>query len=499
MADHSAPTSAHGTRRTLTLRVRLTLWVVVIAAVVQLSISLVALLYQARAIRSLFDDQLQLRASNIIEGLPPNPAVTPPDRIRQLADRTSLLIFFAQVRLAIFDLDGNPVAFDTEHAPPRMPEAVALAIEQGQSAFADWYWEDPDDPVRLPVNYRTYAMPITAGESAPAGLILWVASSNEYAAQRTQVVRRAVMLTTLAGMVGTGIAGWFIAGIAVRPLDRLRVAVSGLSAQRMSLARDDEGVDPEVSELREELDRAMKRIEAGYAAYGRFIANVSHELKTPIAVCLTEAEVLLQRSDLDGSSRLFVKSMAEEMRRLGQLVESFLTLTRVREGKLDTSLRNYPINELLMDSIEHCSAFARQQSISLHPTLIEDPVDASVNIDPDLMRTAIDNLIRNAVRFSAEGGFVEVCATVSVAEQAARISVRDFGPGIPDEVLPVIFDRFSQADTETRAGRGTGLGLEISQGIAELHGGHIAVENLDQGCIFTLILPLATQQTAPAA
>lgn len=485
-----AETGSDQPRRLVTLRFRLTLWVVVIAAVVQLSISLVTLLFQASAIRALYDDQLKLRASEIIEALPLNPSDVEADELRRLAERSSLLVFFDQVRLAVFDMQGNPVAIDTTMPPPESPVAVRRAAKYGNGAFADWTMDEQNGASGADFSHRTFAVPIVAGNAAPPGLILWVATSDRYATQRIRSVRRAVMLSTIAGMLGTAIAGWFIAGIAVRPLDQLRSAVRGLSAGHMTLESNGDSNDPEVMQLRNELDDAMSRIEKGYKAYGRFIANVSHELKTPIAIALTESQVLTQDRSLDERSRKFAESIAEEMSRLGRTIESFLTLTRVREGQLDTSLRDYPVNDLVMDSIEHCHAFVGQRGVRLRPSLLETDGDSNVCVDPDLMRTAIDNLIRNAVRFSPEDGAIDISVGTDSAEEHALISVRDYGPGIPEEVLPVLFDRFAQADTETKTGRGTGLGLEIAQGIAEIHDGAISVENLDEGCVFRLKIPL---------
>ncbi|MFU8828613.1 MAG: sensor histidine kinase [Phycisphaerales bacterium] len=485
-------TSFRGLR---SLRLRLTLWVVAIAAIVKLSVMIVALLYQARAIRTLFDDQLRIRAAEIIQALPPNPADVTGERLHQLALHTSEMEFFSEVRLAVYNLEGTVVAYDPAMHPLPRPAAVHQVIEKGGESFVDRRWRDDTNPVRLTVNYREYATPITAGSSAPPGLVLWIASSDAYVQERIFVVRRAVILTATAGMFGTIIAGWFIAGIAVHPLDRLRLAISHLSAERMSLEVDEERTSPEVAELREELDRAMHRIENGYKAYGRFIANVSHELKTPIAVSLSEAQVLMHDPNLSDAARRFAQSTAEEMSRLGRLIESFLTLTRVRGGRLDATLQEYQVNELVMDSIEHCAAYARQQGVTLLPTLIiSEGDDACVNVDPDMMRSAIDNLIRNAIRFTPPGGKVEVTASADEVEQFVSIAVRDYGPGIPQELLPTLFDRFTQSETEVRSGRGTGLGLEISQGIAELHDGSIEVENLDRGCVFTLTMPMASAE-----
>jgi signal transduction histidine kinase len=488
-ADHERP------ERLMTLRLRLTLWVVVIAAVVQLTVAFVGLLFHANSIRSLYDDQLRMRAEEIVQSLPPNPADVSPERLRSLAQNSSLLVSFDRVRVAIFDMRGNIVAFDPENPPPNEAGAVRRSIESREGAYADWM--PPHASNGSPRDsMRSYAMPVSTIGGGLPGVVLWIATSDEYADRQIRSARWSVSIALLAGMLGSGIAGWFIAGIAVRPLEQIHSAVRSLSPGHSSMELSDDGEDPEVTRLRQELDDAVARIEAGYAAYGRFIANVSHELKTPIAVALTEAEVLLADRSIEEKPRRFARSIAEEMARLGRLIESFLTLTRTREGQLNKGLRDYPVNELIMDSIEHCWPIAQQHSIVLTPTLLDTDGPSDVCVDPDLMRTAIDNLIRNAIRFSPEGARVEVSAGVTLDDSKTVISVRDYGPGIPGELLAVLFDRFAQAETETRAGRGTGLGLEIAQGIAEIHNGEITVENLSSGCVFRLFIPLVGPKEA---
>ena len=301
---------------------------------------------------------------------------------------------------------------------------------------------------------------------------------------------RAVIATPI-GLLVAAVAGWFIAGFAVRPLQRLSQIAARLRPDTLQEPIHIGSRASELTGLQSELDQMRQRLEAGYEAQERFVANVSHEIKTPIATVLTEAQTLPKAVPLQPEVRQFIESTQDEMRRLGRLVESFLLLTRVRHGKpLQSTARAVSINEIVMDSVQHCWKMAEQYEVRLIPELAaEDERDLKLHGDPDLLRTMVDNLIRNAIRFSPKNEAIPVLIKRSADEVC--VCVRDRGPGISPELADKIFDRFSQAKSEEKLGRGSGLGLEIAQGIAELHGGRIVVTNLEgSGCEFCATLPL---------
>lgn len=133
---------------------------------------------------------------------------------------------------------------------------------------------------------------------------------------------------------------------------------------------------------------------------------------------------------------------------------------------------------------------ALQHGVRLRLDLEEEPLPLIVLGENELLRVMVDNLVRNAIRFSSKGQAIDIA--VFRTTESSSICVRDEGPGIPTELLDTLFDRFTQAPAETARGRGHGLGLSIAQGIAELHGGRISVRNLPEaGAEFTVTLPLS--------
>jgi nitrogen fixation/metabolism regulation signal transduction histidine kinase len=231
-------------------------------------------------------------------------------------------------------------------------------------------------------------------------------------------------------LLAAAIAGWLIAGIAVRPLQRLIQFAAGLRPDNLQEPIDIGGSRAsELTDLQAELDRMRQRLETGYEAQERFVANVSHEIKTPIATVLTEAQTLPKGLAVPGDVRQFIESTQDEMRRLGRLVESFLMLTRVRHGKpLESTARTVGVNDVVMDSIQHCWKTAEQHSVHLLPELaLEGDRELKVRGDPDLLRTMVDNLIRNAIRFSPKDQPIPII--VRHDGDHVSVCVRDKGPG----------------------------------------------------------------------
>jgi signal transduction histidine kinase len=307
-----------------------------------------------------------------------------------------------------------------------------------------------------------------------------------------------VVIGVPLGMIAALHAAWMIAGRAVEPVKRLSFAARSVSPENLGERLQVDTTDDEIARLQEELNSALERLEAGFRAQDEFISNVSHELRTPIAVLLTESQVIKLSPQDQGRWRAFADQVEEQMQHLGGIVESFLTLTRagLDQQRLRALVR---INDVVLDSVQSCRAYAARHGVPLVPWLVESDEEyrePQVHGDPELLRTMLDNLVRNAIAHSPEGEAVEIEALAEGDDIVLR--VRDRGPGIPAEYLERIFERFVRVPPgQRRGGRerraGTGLGLAIASNVAQLHKGTIrAANNPDRGCTFTVELPLAT-------
>lgn len=473
-------------RASLPLRLRLTLWVVVVFSILQWVSMGVFWLYKQSAIDAIFDSGMQRRAMSIAEQIEPwlpHVSAAELDAIARAELRYSQ---FHPYVVDVFDDSQQSIIERERHVDPGevgVSEALdhdsVVHRRQEVSELRKW---DPEAD-----NARIVSLPMRSPEGRRFVLV-FASESSAARVQRRQLGRVLVMMAAL-GSVAAGVSGWLIAGIAVAPLERVRKLAATLGPDSLGTTLQVDDSSSEVSRLAKELDEARARLRDRFEAQERFLTNVSHELKTPISVLLTEAQTL-DRSDLPEEAVEFIDSARDEMTRLGHLVDSFLTLTRLEDGKGLARFVRFTANDLIVSALSNNRMMAEQHHVRLAATILgEEDMEAAIAGEPDLLSTMLDNIVRNAIRFSPSDGRVELGA--SVGGNTVRITVRDEGPGIPPDRLATIFDRFAQAHAGERRGRGHGLGLAIAKGIAELHRGTITVANRpDRGCEFIVTLPL---------
>ena len=222
-----------------------------------------------------------------------------------------------------------------------------------------------------------------------------------------------------------------------------------------------------------------------------FIANVSHELRTPLTSIQGYTETLLD-GDENHHSRDFLEIIRKNAVRMSRLTEDLLTLARVESGEQRFDLQQVAPAELLREAAQSFRERALTADIELS---IEDSAKGSVSADREAIHQVFANLMDNAVKYGAPGGRIVLGARSR--NGGVEFYVRDFGPGIPSEHLPRLFERFYRVDkARSRESGGTGLGLAIAKHIVLAHGGTIRAESeLSRGSTFLFTLPMA----APAS
>ena len=228
--------------------------------------------------------------------------------------------------------------------------------------------------------------------------------------------------------------------------------------------------------------RALRPIKTAMDSQRTFIADASHELRTPVAVVRTNAELLKRHLGPDtghtaASDQVALDDILSESDRLGRMVDQMLTLAEADAGQRTVLSSEISLNELIDEVARSMRSIAETRQMLLETRLIDD---VSVNGDPGRLRELVSVLLDNAVKYADAGGRVEVA--LRKEHRKAIIEVSDNGPGIPRDALPHVFDRFYRVDeARSRESGGTGLGLAIARHIVDAHGGTINIESSASG------------------
>lgn len=242
--------------------------------------------------------------------------------------------------------------------------------------------------------------------------------------------------------------------------------------------------------LIEDLARAKERAESASLAKDRFLAVLSHELRTPLSPVVMSVAAMELNPELPAMIREDLSMIRRNVELEARLIDDLLDLSRVSSGKLRLQKEMLLWNEALRQACQTCRPFVFEKGIELHCELDERCEAIEVEADGARLQQVLWNVLRNAAKFTPEGGKIFVSSRVRDGEWA-EVRVRDTGMGIGPEVLPKIFEAFEQGDEKvTRRFGGLGLGLAISKSLVELHGGLLEAESpgVGQGATFTLRL-----------
>jgi signal transduction histidine kinase len=266
------------------------------------------------------------------------------------------------------------------------------------------------------------------------------------------------------------------------PVRRLRAAVECFGRGDFS-ARAEANRKDELGQLAVSFNQMADRIQTLLSAERRLLLDISHELRSPLARLGVAVE--LARSGEDRESML--DRIQKEADRLNELVAELLQVTRVEGDPSMQKMETVRLDELLGDLVYDSLIEAKAKDCTL---LLKAPIPVTLTGDEELLRRAIENVIRNAIRYAPPGTSLDI--ELSRSGDVAKIAVRDYGPGVPEEALPRIFDPFYRVHSDrNRLSGGLGLGLAIARRSVELHKGKLTARNAHPGLLVTIELPVA--------
>ena len=284
------------------------------------------------------------------------------------------------------------------------------------------------------------------------------------------------------GLIASGLIAVSVARSGLRPLTKMR-----RTFERVQPAHLNERIDPahwprELRPLAASFDDMLGRLQNSFTRLSQFSADLAHELRTPIANMLGEAQVALTRNRSSDEYRAVVESTAAECERLSGIIDNLLFLARADSAEPQVARQSFSARPAIEKIVTYYQTLAEDRNVH-----ITCDGDAETFADPILFNRAIGNLVDNALRFTPDHGNVRI--SVRARASVAEISVSDNGSGIAPEHLPRVFDRFYRADP-ARSSAGTGLGLALVRSIADLHGGTATIQStVGRGTSVTLTFP----------
>jgi two-component system sensor histidine kinase BaeS len=347
-------------------------------------------------------------------------------------------------------------------------DEVALPATSGSIQTAVANNEDSEDS-----GATATQAPATSGSSGP---------TPAGQAEETTILR--LLLAVAGAAVAASLLGLLAAGRLVRPLTRLEEAAGAVArgdlGKRSGLAERSD----EFGQLGRTFDSMAGQLQLADETRRRFLQDAAHELKTPLAVIDATSSAIL-----DGvytPERRHIETIRDQSRVLARIVDDLRTISLAEGGNLPLRPRPQDVRAVL-DSV--AAGFEARAAAGQVKLTVQAQDGLIVEADPDRLRQMLGALVDNALRHTPAGGAVRMVASASMAasktgaqQPVVRLAVEDTGPGIPEEALPRIFERFFQADPSRSRGIGTsGLGLSIVRALAEAHGARVGAENRVEG------------------
>ncbi len=361
-------------------------------------------------------------------------------------------------RVWLVDAEGDPYA--GSRLPPRLRERIA---DRHLTPGASPIWPD------------RFAVVAPVPASQPP--LFLVAVRHVERIDLLSPWARLALAVLITGLVSSGLATML-----TRRLRRLRAAAQALANGDLTVRVEAVGHD-EVAALGRDFDMMATRVRALLEAQRRLLSDVSHELRSPLA----RLKVALELARRKGDTATALDRIEREADRLETLLADVLSLARLESGQAQLQRVPVTLTELLAGIVQDADfeARARRRSVTL-----EIAAPATLVGDPVLLRAAVENVVRNGVRHTAEGSTVEV--RLERGDGEARVVVRDHGAGVPEAELERLFEPFTRVgEARDRASGGYGLGLAITRRAVTAHGGRVAAARAPGGGLeVTLSLPV---------
>ncbi|HVW07843.1 MAG TPA: ATP-binding protein [Bryobacteraceae bacterium] len=459
------------------IRFRLTAWYTGIL-VVTFAIAGVFVLFVVRdAAEDTIDNDLRARLAAVRDDLPAVVAgQRPAHREDALEDRFSAAP--GGVWLQVADSAGHWVFQSDPKYPGTLPVPAASGLRRRGSART----------IRIqgsPTRVLTIAVP---GGVAEIG-----APMDEFEEMFEQL-RWALGLTSPLLLILACVGGYWMSGRALRPVDEIDRTVRRIGSRTLAERLALRNTDDELDRLSVTINQMLERLESAFKLVVQFTADASHELRTPVAIIRTTAEVTREATRSAEEHEEAWDQVVLQSERMSRLVDDLLLLARADAGHSDVTFEVIDLADIVAGATAEVKVLADASGLELRTSA---PQSCPASGDPDAIRRLLLVLLDNAIKYTPAGGNITVRLDIEESPEALRavIEVHDTGIGIGPDDLQHVFDRFYRVSTDrSRKTGGSGLGLAIAKWLASLHGGEIVVESEPgKGSLFRVLLPLISR------
>jgi signal transduction histidine kinase len=305
------------------------------------------------------------------------------------------------------------------------------------------------------------------------GVVLVVGTTLGDRAEALDNLRNELLIGGPIALLLVSLAGYLLAGAALRPVESMRARAAEISAERPGARLPVPPAHDEVRRLGETLNEMLSRLEAALAHERRLVADAGHELRTPLSLMKMEIELALRHGGTVEDLEQSLRSAADETDRLARLADDLLFLAQADHGELPASDAAASVSAICTAVVRR---FAGRSELGGRGIETDLPDGLLVHADPLQLDQAVGNMVDNALRHGA----APVGLSARVANDSVEVHVHDRGPGLPTAFIPHAFERFTRAD-EARTGGGAGLGLAIVRSVAQSSGGTAHIANLPEG------------------
>jgi heavy metal sensor kinase len=453
----------------LSLRTRLTVWYSALLVLTVAVFSAGVLWLQWRLLLEQFDDNLKsigATASRVVGA--------------ELAEVNDLALAVAEMRAVVRPRDAMVQVLDSAGAPI---EAVARSLpvpsDIGSAVFSRVTRTLPG------ADGRPWRVTVTAATAQGHRYLVAVGAPLDEAVEGWQTLVKACSIgIPLALLFAIG-GGWWLGRHGLQPLASMASEAQAITPKTLDRRLTVPGDTSELEQLAESFNRVLDRLGTALATQRRFMADASHELRTPISIMRTAADVTLSAQARDEDEyRDALMVIAQQASRLTRLVDDMFVLARADGGGYPIVMADVDLAGLVDDCVRELSPRADEKSITVRCAL------GAVNLNGDdgLLRRLCSNLVGNALAYTPSGGSVDV--TLARHNHEVVLLVADTGPGIPAEDHERVFERFVRLDPARGAG-GAGLGLAIARWVAEVHHGSLHIVSSDRtGSRFAATFPI---------